>query len=49
MIFGIKTEVGMTWEESVESQIENNFYNIPDDETKAKLGKKGNKIFSGKF
>ena len=43
--FGIKTEVGMTWEESVESQIENNFYNIPDDETKESWAKKAVKYF----
>ena len=43
--FGIKTEVGMTWEESVESQIENNFYNIPDDETKQSWAKKAVRYF----
>ena len=43
--FGIKTEVGMTWAESVESQIENNFYNIPDNETKQSWAKKAIKYF----
>ena len=35
----------MTWEESVESQIENNFYNIPDNETKQSWAKKAIKYF----
>ena len=35
----------MTWEESVESQIENNFYNIPDDETKQSWAKKALRYF----
>ena len=43
--FGIKTEIGMTWEESVQSQIENEFYNIPDNETKKSWANKAIKYF----
>ena len=32
--FGIKTEVGMTWKESMTSQVENDFYELPPNETK---------------
>ena len=43
--FGIKTEVGMTWEEFVESQIVNNFYILPENETKESWAKKAIKYF----
>ena len=32
--FGVKTEIGMTWEESMISQVENDFYELPPNETK---------------
>ena len=43
--FGVKTEIGMTWEESMESQVENNFYIIPEQETKDSWKEKGIEYF----
>ena len=44
--FGIKTEIGMSWEESMKSQVENDFYVIPESETKESWIRKGVKYFN---
>ena len=43
--FGVKTEIGMTWEESMISQVENDFYELPPNETKENWVKKGVSYF----
>ena len=43
--FGVKTEIGMTWEESMISQVENDFYELPRNETKENWIKKGVSYF----
>ena len=43
--FGIKTEVGMTWKESMTSQVENDFYELPPNETKEGWIEKGVSYF----
>ncbi len=43
--FGVKTEIGMTWEESMISQVENDFYELPPNETKENWIKKGVSYF----
>ena len=43
--FGIKTEVGMTWKESMTSQVENDFYELPPNETKEGWIEKGISYF----
>ena len=43
--FGVKTEIGMTWKESMISQVENDFYELPPNETKENWIKKGVSYF----